>query len=187
MLTDDSKYFRATFNGQFSEAKAKTVHIPDIDPQTFETYVHWMYSSEIVTDDVTPKDDKTDKNSYSGLVKLYAAADRLENTHLRNCVMTECLILSTCLIPGVATIQKAYQSTPQAAHLRRFIVDARWSRPVAQEMSWLSHNRGKLPQEFLFDYTYALTQARETAGMVSVRDKRPCDYHEHSDGVPPCP
>ena len=89
MLTHYSGFFRGALNGNFHEAKTKTVTLADDNPTTFELFVHWLYYQDF------PNKNRNDdpelvKSFYSKgfpddrkVVKLYVFGDEYEVEHLR--------------------------------------------------------------------------------------------------------
>ena len=43
LLCDRSDYFKATFQGEFAEAKSKELYLPEDDDASFELFVNWLY------------------------------------------------------------------------------------------------------------------------------------------------
>ena len=78
LLCDRSGYFKATFQGEFAEAKSKELYLSEDNDSSFELFVNWLYGGDVQvgqpsTDDALP--------AYFGLLAL---ADKILIEHLRN-------------------------------------------------------------------------------------------------------
>lgn len=187
ILVEDSKYFRATFQGHFSEADSKEVHLPDIELETFQTYVHWMYTGEVIVVDRVDDKSGTAKESYGRIIQLYIAADRLENARLRNDTMTKLLERTRDgTLPAVEAIRAAYQNTIEGSTLRRYVVDARHAQSAERSTMWLKSHREELPLDFIVDYANALALYKGTTQVPDARLQPKCWYHEHNGELPYC-
>ena len=76
LLCDRSDYFRATFHGEFAEAKSKELYLPEENDASFELFVNWLYGG---TFKPPSKDDEL--QAHFGLLVL---ADKLLIEHLAN-------------------------------------------------------------------------------------------------------
>lgn len=72
-----SPFFDAAFNGNFAESQSHEVELYEVKPETFGTFVNWLYTQEIVSADDEPP-------TISSLVHLWLLADRLLVPCLQN-------------------------------------------------------------------------------------------------------
>ena len=78
LLCDRSEYFRATFHGEFVEAKSKELYLPEDNDASFELFVNWLYGGDLRIKQPTKDDDLT---AFFGLLAL---AEKILVEHLRN-------------------------------------------------------------------------------------------------------
>ncbi|KAL9133731.1 MAG: hypothetical protein Q9175_005086 [Cornicularia normoerica] len=76
LLCDRSDYFKATFIGEFAEAKSKELYLPEDNDASFELFVNWLYGGNIKP---PSKDDEL--QAYFGLLAL---AEKTLIEHLGN-------------------------------------------------------------------------------------------------------
>lgn len=78
LLCDRSDYFKATFQGEFAEAKSKELYLPDDNDASFELFVNWLYGGDLRIDQ--PSNDEQ-LLAHFGLLAL---AEKILIEHLRN-------------------------------------------------------------------------------------------------------
>ncbi|KAF1946163.1 hypothetical protein EJ02DRAFT_418927 [Clathrospora elynae] len=191
LLTHASPFFRAALTGNFLEAKTKTVTLPCEDPQIFEFFVHWLYTSRFpaLTDapslvaEWDPQEPGGETKTHN-LVHLHVFCDRYQIRTLRIKTMEELYVhmedpaLNTFL-PDLEIVQYAYENLgDDEAPLCRFLVDAQchW----ASSQSWGADDTGGWPLGFLTGVLRLYSVfAQGSGGRESYLDA--CDYHEHGD------
>jgi hypothetical protein len=91
LLTEKSQYFKAACRGSWKEATSRVMKLQDIDADAFESYIYWVYRSELAID--TSYDAETTGHDVEAaehvdqLVVLWLLGDRLADCKLRNAVM----------------------------------------------------------------------------------------------------
>lgn len=76
LLCDRSDYFKATFQGEFAEAKSKELYLPDDNDASFELFVNWLYGGNLKP----PSKDE----ELAACLGLLALAEKILIEHLRN-------------------------------------------------------------------------------------------------------
>ena len=76
LLCDRSDYFKATFQGEFAEAKSKELYLPEDNDAAFELFVNWLYGGNI-----KPPGNDDELQAYFGLLAL---AEKILIEHLGN-------------------------------------------------------------------------------------------------------
>ena len=80
LLCDRSDYFKATFQGEFAEAKSKELYLPDDDDASFELFVNWLYGGD-------PRIQQPSNDEQLSIhFGLLALAEKILIEHLRNLV-----------------------------------------------------------------------------------------------------
>ena len=78
LLCDRSDYFKATFQGSFTEASIKELYLPDDNDASFQLFVNWLYGGD---QHVGPPKTDDELEAVFGLVAL---AEKVLVEHLRN-------------------------------------------------------------------------------------------------------
>lgn len=196
-ICSKSPFFVAATSNAWEKGKSRTVNVPEIEPRTFELYVHWIYNSAIDIDLVeAPTNDpcKNEGHKLAGLgcqwrgkivllLRLYVAADFLSDSKLKDEVISRYLTLrgKKELCFGTDTLHYVWDNTKSDSPLRRCIVD---SFAVGQNgeiyQRWLKHLQC-IP-EFLSDLCARLLQMRGDREEFTPTIARKCRYHEHANG-----
>ena len=117
LLISCSPFFEKALRGEFQD-KTMTVTLPEDEPDTFATFLRWLYSDTI--------DVSEQKNPFTRVVRLWVLADRLQIPTLKNKAMR--------LIPAAyqrqnlwsmttATVNWLYSNTTAGSPMRRVFVD----------------------------------------------------------------
>ena len=78
LLCDRSDYFKATFQGPFTEATAKELYLPEDNDASFQIFVNWLYGGD---QHVGPPQTDDELEAVFGLLAL---AEKVLVEHLRN-------------------------------------------------------------------------------------------------------
>ena len=78
LLCDRSEYFRATFQGDFAEAKSKELYLSEDNDASFEIFVNWLYGGDHQIGQ--PRNDE----ELAAFIGLLALAEKILIEHLRN-------------------------------------------------------------------------------------------------------
>ena len=123
VLSTNSDFFQAAFSGTFLEGLEKKLELPETKPKTFQRFVLWCYTHEVLD-----RDEKLMDVQVLDLVDLYVFADFANNTTLQNAVMD--LIIDRCRGSMPCNYPKlTYGCTRAGNPLRKLTVD-RWLRSV---------------------------------------------------------
>lgn len=192
MITHSSDFFRKACSGDFKEAPEKVIRLPEMDTDSFASYVHWVYTHTVrVRDDDDPVMEATEGQIAAvkvSLIKVYVAADVLLDTLLRNAAIDQIVAVGkrSKTIPGSSQVNLAFESTPAGSKLRELIVDC---YVHFNDVKWLEENGESFSKAFLFDVLCAkMKRKRHSKGCLEFVESlhRDCKYHEHSDNVPKC-
>ena len=184
LLCKRSDYFQACFGGQFKEAEAQELALPEDSVDSFELLSGWLYGAPL-----TRISSTYDLLIYIDLVIL---AQKLCLEHLRNETMDHILIfyrLYPCALPA-HTIHFIYENTSTEDSLRKFIIQYHaWSVVTYHNFSLRQHEADLLEGggEIAIDFTAELAKAyaiskgnQDVLEMLDPREKLNCFYHQHS-------
>lgn len=123
LLTRRSAFFKAALNGEFKEAKEKTVCLPEVEIEAFATYAQWIYANEIALVG-SDEDDKTDAYLDCEAMELYILADLLGDALLQNCIIDECIrcMMDTGTGFSARSVSLAYESLLETCPMRKLII-----------------------------------------------------------------
>jgi hypothetical protein len=78
-----SKFFRAACSSCWREGQEKVVRLPNArSEQSFQTYIYWIYASDVVVDEITSSE--VEEKVVSDLIELFLLGDVLDDVKLRN-------------------------------------------------------------------------------------------------------
>jgi hypothetical protein len=175
LLTARSDFFKKALNGKWMEAEEKIVRLPEDDPTVYATYVHHLYTGELV---VQPDEQKPVKELLSEqhhmLCSVYVLAEKILDIETKNAVFHAMLEMrytkqsngkicgSSC--DGVNVI---YKGTVVGSPARRLMVDL-YSYRVKGD--WIGQR--PFSKEFLRDL------------LIRTLDTRiaPCDSTQNQNG-----
>jgi hypothetical protein len=118
LLCRRSEYFDRLFNGGFRESTDETMHKPDVDPRTFDVFVHWLYTQELPRDFQLP--GEPDK-PLRFLHLLYLADEVLIPSLQVQCYARIRSDFGENKFPSRAFIQQLYERDLGVNHLRTYI------------------------------------------------------------------
>lgn len=138
-MTEHSDFFEAACRGEWKEATAGTIEIPDVDNQTFYAYLYWIHKEKIPfeTDydlDECPSSSLYDHEASATLdeiIKLWLLADRLVTAKLRNAAADAILSILKIINPGsdmedvfpAYMINMIWSATTKDRAIRRIVID----------------------------------------------------------------
>ncbi|KAF2241958.1 hypothetical protein BU26DRAFT_387892, partial [Trematosphaeria pertusa] len=100
ILTSRSEFFRRALNGNWEEAHAHIVHLPEDEPDIFGIYLNYVYTGRLHTMSVDSEELATlDHNKfrttvneeYNNLFCLYILAEKLQDTPTKDATFTALL------------------------------------------------------------------------------------------------
>jgi hypothetical protein len=119
LLCQDAPVFDRMFNGSFEEAAKKSADLPADEPETFDSFLQWLYRATL------DKIDKTTVNSKGGSmwnrIKLYCFADKYCIDVLADSTMDTIIDGFTGVSIRADSICLAYNNTSQGAALRSYM------------------------------------------------------------------
>jgi hypothetical protein len=154
----NSKFFQTNLNDRAKAGHDKTVHLPDVDSETFERYVDWTHDNVFVAGEAAEK-------AVVVLVKMYLLGLTLDDVKLRNMAIKALIHHMTVDLqhPGPATVRLIWENTASGSSLRNLIVDSivrRIDRDYFEEKlkSWPSDLLRELTMKFLRQESKAATE-----------------------------
>ncbi|KAG9518825.1 hypothetical protein KCU93_g8297, partial [Aureobasidium melanogenum] len=178
LLVFYSDYFRAAFNGSFTEATEGRIELLDVQQDLFQDFHGWLYTRKLLED-----------LGWFRLVDFWIFGDRFQVPLLQNCVMDEIfakekrdarLLLYRLPLYWMSTV---YVKTVDGSPLRKAIVELLAYHSVLEDedggimTARKSHN---FTIEMLQDLVKELNAARKNYGKAPKRDK--CFFHVHGKG-----
>ncbi|KAH0162775.1 hypothetical protein KCU67_g5805, partial [Aureobasidium melanogenum] len=173
LLVFYSDYFRAAFNGSFTEAAEGRIELLDVNQEVFQNFHAWLYTRKL------PED-----LWWNHLVHLWVFGDRFQVPLLQNCVMDE-IFAKQKRDYGLPLhwMWHAYKGTVDGSPLRKAVVELLAYHSVLEDedggimTARKSHN---FTIEMLQDLVKELNAARKNKvryGKIPKRDK--CYFHVH--------
>lgn len=190
--TKSSEFIKAALSHDWKEAREKRIPLPETEVVTFEGYLHWLYTGQLITD-----------GEGSILLKqqlqLYILGDFLGDNNFCNQVADDILRLfkheqvvvgTSCMT--FSNVQLAWKHTTQGSPLRDLFlgyVCMQISFKAGKWLSFIEEQRDWLPQGFdseLLKYMATKLANSDVAKTVQitmdpVRTNR-CNYHKHEEG-----
>lgn len=188
-LVQNSTFFRAALDGQFKEAKEKTVRLLESDAQTFAIFAHWVYtndtvfqeSTEVVADEVQQRYEER-----TLMIQTYILGDQFGCSRLQNQVITQYIDLAFAfrVTPGIAHAKLIYDNLPEQSNRRQLMIDYYVSNVKSD---WFKSNTKELPPHFITDVLVSFVRAAEQRSRPkSPRKRDQCIYHVHNKETPKC-
>lgn len=150
VVTNHSKFFYAACNGGFKESNDRTVRLPATSVSTFENFLHWLYTGEVLVmneEDVDNDESRKGVKRNKRLAELCVAADLLDVRGLRNNIIDAVMALRACtnVFPCGSCLEVIYDQLPPNAKLRQLVVDMYLENKNQELGAWLQKNRQTLP------------------------------------------
>ena len=182
-----STFFKAAFSGSFKEASSDVVLLPDDDPEVFDIVHIWLHIG-LLTQSVNGQDIECTSRQ---LIDVFIFGDKYGMPELQNAAINciiEWVVNNTLLTPHFA---HAYAHTTENSPLRRLLVavytysPSRWAKIAREQSQVLS-----ACPEFVMDVAIALADGAFRRNLNLAEPPpfwyRPCDYHDHGEGVEDC-
>lgn len=155
----------------------QTLRLTDVRPATFGIYINLLYMKRLTTKG--PKE-------WHWLCRLYLLAEKLQDVETKNTVIDGMFLYIRPSFPAMladkeSTVLDAtsttwlYEQTPEKSPVRRFVVDFCVQSGRAE---WLQVDKGKYPQEFIWDIAMGLMQQRPSTLFVKAEAMSPSFYYE---------
>ena len=142
------------------------VRLPEDDPETFATYINFVYTNNVATN---PSDgvkaSSTFSNEFVDLCKLYVLSEKLCDMEAKNATV-HAILATNCkkasdghtYAPGTKAVSIMYAGTLKDCPGRLLMADM-WTITTAQ---YLASNADELPRDFLVDLAVAFRKDRPT-------------------------
>jgi hypothetical protein len=162
LLTETSEFFKAACRSDaWKEYAERTIKLPDVEPDTFNAYLLWVYRQEIPT--AHPKEAL---ELIDGLARLWLLGDRLADFRLCNAAMDGMiaemipytLVTASNAIPP-KLIEQIWSATTSGRSIRRLMVDY-----------YVKHVRVKAMEAESADYNHEFTKDLMFKAMEVVED-----------------
>ena len=189
LLCERSEFFKASFMGNFKEAAAEEMALPEDNVVSFELFVGWLYGGSVIS---IPSDDE-----FPAYVDLVILSQKLCLEQLQNETTDRILMLyrtSSRKLTADA-IRSVYENTSAGDPLRNLTVRcASWAAVRHETSSFAPDDKDlmKTSGEFAIDFTTML--ARYYIDKIGICDrteetdprrKPNCFYHKHNS-TPVC-
>lgn len=199
MLKHHSEYFSAALNGSWKEAEENSITLNDIDPKTFEVFVHWLYIQKIATEgevddmlETYPSDEHDDDPYITVLTKAVVFGDRFLVPDFRkaaqNHIVESILYQDEVRQPAFLYASKyAFENFSEDHLLCEFFIDvhSRFMKHTEKYMDdiitgWFKEN---LPRTFLVELIgkYSSMVSEQSLDLSRSDYANYCVYHEHKD------
>mgnify|MGYP004501698255 CR=1 FL=1 len=129
-LTIRSAFFNKAFSGPWREAHDRTVQLPDDDPETFELYLHHIYTGNLAVLPDGIAEDRTDESERLALAKIYVFAEKVQDPKTKNTVL-KAIISGTCIelsteeynrcLPPPSVVKVIYDGTAEGSLARKLL------------------------------------------------------------------
>lgn len=171
-----SKFFDAALGGEWKEAQARSVRLPEEDHEFFLAYVYYIYTGSVMC---------KDQGTLECLFKLHYLGGRLMDDVFQDTVMTCLMARTLATVPNVATVSFVYANTAGNDPLRLFMDDRVLCHGVQPQAGNAPASSEALPDEFLINI------GKVTAMSTFKRDdfkhvldlEQMCRYHKHGKDV----
>lgn len=165
ILITRSSFFKAALSGDWTEAKARVVKLPEDDPDVFQNYIHLLYTgllrigSTIIPRNYIGYDERV------AMMKLYVLAEKLQDMETKNATvnatigyLSEMRNTASMKRPDTTCFHIIYEVTPVKSPMRRLMVDY-YAYNAGQ--TWIGSQKGAWPNEFMHDLAVNLIEKRQ--------------------------
>ncbi|KAF2431246.1 hypothetical protein EJ08DRAFT_733477 [Tothia fuscella] len=174
VLSKHSPFFRR----KISQREYSEIHLPSIVPETFEQYVHWVYSHRITAI------KKDAHNAFYLMICCNILGHYLQDTDFQDATI-DALQVYSLLVGSKAVIETkyVYANTPKDAPLRRLVIDMLVYEDYSE---WFVQQNGRCYTEEALHDGLAKALKLKAAAARGAREDAPykqvsCHYHEHED------
>ena len=182
LLSQQSAYFKALFEGNFKEAELGIATLDDEDPAVFGRFHVWLYTGELLDNDETIGDV-----DYETLVDLFIFAEKRLAARFQNACIDAIISKSYVdqRIPHpTAVVGNVWASTSRLSPLRAFLVDiyarrGNMSAVLADDEDVEGYSKSFLAS--VIKAYYCMKRDQSTYRWYDFWMQR-CTYHTHSVG-----
>lgn len=179
ILAGKSPFFQTRLKPEWMAKCGPIISIPDHLPGTFNVYLRWITSREILVGS-----DESGPDGLEVLVRASIVGDEFQDIDFRDAISDAIInwLLMHENFDMFKYIQHVYKNTIEYDPLREIALD---SCVYQNGLGWLYHGRqqGRIPMEIMWDLVDACN-LRAYASYVTFRNRvkrEPCRYHKHND------
>lgn len=160
IIRERSKFFEAAVSDdRWVEGQERLVRLPEIAPQAFSTYTHWIYRDQMSIHVFWQEDHPNIWREQQAYYEIYMLAEYLDDARLRVHILD--VIISKSLhwrkVPGFKFCDVIWDRTPKGSPLRTFVIDWKAQR---ESRSKFAKDVEEYPKEFLEEMAVYLMRHR---------------------------
>ncbi|CAO2658845.1 Nn.00g065680.m01.CDS01 [Neocucurbitaria sp. VM-36] len=185
LLTHHSEYFAKALRGPWKEAEEQTVRLEDVDCETFDIFVDWLYTGKLPEEDSDwiakfEPDLEWQIQYWLQRVKVCVFGDRFQARDFQHAVQTNLVDLTmTSSTPFYySAINYAFEHLPSNNPILRLLVDTQccfWTSKSDTKHEGELGLRDQLSHSFLVRVMVRFSEIRDDPKVKLIR----CNYHEH--------
>lgn len=194
LVRKSSPFFEAALSRDWTEAKERTVKLPEHSARAFELYMNWLYSSQSLVKVSWDLSHKVMEESWSDLLESYLLGEYLQDTNFKDTIIDSMLEwtkdcdFDSCHVPATFAA-KIYEKTTFGSPLRSLLLDF---SVYGIFFTWIDDlqeidKQAECPRLFMWDVVMRISDiARMNGKMLAPykQHKNTCHYHSHGEG--PC-
>lgn len=169
-ICDKSKFFEAACSsGRWKEGKEKLVRLPEVDPEAFRVYVHWVYTGKVSPEVEWGHADLNCAEKQVTYTEAYIIGDVLDDNDLRKHVIDTMIEKTSAwadLLP-CTSLRRIWEATPTASPLR--ILALEWAVFEGNPQD-LNDSIEHFPEEYVRDLAMLM--------LPRLQDKDECTQKE---------
>ncbi|KAG9657190.1 hypothetical protein KCU64_g5366, partial [Aureobasidium melanogenum] len=180
LLVFYSDYFRAAFNGSFTEAAEGKISLPHESANVFDIVVKFVYTRQL--------SDGVDCDvSWEMLCRVWIFGDKYLMPALQNEVMTALqLKYDKTKAAPTSCLKVIYNNTVSGSLLRKFVVDlAAYTVTGMDEFMKINETEKRWTYDALIDLVKTIgAKKKQDVGIYELPEanRHKCYYHVHADG-----
>lgn len=133
------------------------VRLPEMKPQAFQAYVHWVYTGEISPMVYFGEEAILESNEKEVYIEVYIIGEFLDDAKLRSKVLD--IIVAKLIIWTYLTqdplIHRIYEATPAGSPLRRLLFE---EYVILADPEILARKMTEVPEDFVADVVMSLVR-----------------------------
>lgn len=199
ILEASSEFFKSALKTGWRKDE-QDVDLRDQSTESFNSYVHWLYYNQIITETWSyhADDDKCKTPDFIPLARLYVLGEHLNDTRFQDAVISAIVVLTQekdqdgiHWYPGMDAINIIYDGTTAESPARRLVVDFHVRHGTE---NWIKdHCVEGDPENFHHDFLIDLSQAllkdrvllrKHEKNYTQFATRTPCNYHNHDKDKP---
>ncbi|EMD01283.1 hypothetical protein BAUCODRAFT_61200, partial [Baudoinia panamericana UAMH 10762] len=166
VLSAQSPFFSAVLSKEWKEGAERVVDLPHDQPRVFEAYSVWLYTGHLyVLGEKHP--ENYGSIDYHHFIELYILGEKLLDRRFQNRVVDVIVAASieSPEVPGLITVNRAYEATPKGSPIRRLLCDIYVNGAT---MHWFrGYVSDAYPSAFLYDVAVLLLDTKHQAKLAA--------------------